>query len=110
MENRVEPLLETECFRIAQEALTNVIRHARARLVRVELTQNDGQLHLRVRDDGIGFSVDPVREAARGVCLGLINMQERAALAGGGLQLDSAAGEGTTIYAWFPLKWRAETI
>ena len=109
MENRLEPLIETECFRIAQEALTNIVRHARARSVRVELTQSDCRLHLRITDDGIGFDVTPVREAAlRGASLGLLSMEERAALAGGGLKLDSAPGAGTCLYAWFPLKWRPD--
>jgi signal transduction histidine kinase len=107
MENRLEPLIETECFRIAQEALTNIIRHANARSVGLELRLDDGQIHLRVYDDGTGFEVAPVRQAAlRGASLGLLSMEERAALAGGGLEIDSIPGEGTRVHAWFPVKWR----
>jgi signal transduction histidine kinase len=108
LEQRLDPMIETECFRIAQEALTNVVKHARARTVTVELTKNDedGQLHLSVRDDGVGFDVANLREqAVRGASLGLLSMEERATLAGGGLECDSIPGQGTEVHAWFPLKW-----
>jgi signal transduction histidine kinase len=111
MENRLEPLIETECFRITQEALTNIIRHANARAVSIELTQEDGHLHLCVRDDGTGFDVKHAREAAhRGASLGLLGMEERAVLAGGILEMDSCPGEGTRVDAWFPLKWRSNSL
>jgi PAS domain S-box-containing protein len=107
LEQRLDPVIETECFRVAQEALTNVVRHAQATTVTVELRKEDGQLHLRVRDDGIGFEVVAVREkAVRGASLGLLSMEERAALAGGGLEFKSAPGQGTEVQAWFPLKWQ----
>ncbi len=108
LERRLEPVIETECFRVAQEALTNVLRHARAKAVTVELRQEGGQLHLRVRDDGIGFEVAAVREkAVLGASLGLLSMEERAALAGGGLEFTSLPGQGTEVHAWFPLKWQS---
>jgi signal transduction histidine kinase len=107
LEQRLDPVIETECFRVGQEALTNVVRHAHAKEVAVELRKGDGQLHLRVRDDGIGFEVGAVREkAVRGASLGLLSMEERAALAGGGLEFTSAPKQGTEVHAWFPLKWR----
>jgi PAS domain S-box-containing protein len=107
LEHRLDPIIETECFRIAQEALTNVVRHAQARTVTVELHTKDGRLHLGVRDDGVGFEVAPVREqAVRGASLGLLSMEERAALAGGGLEFKSTPGQGTDVQAWFPLKWQ----
>ena len=105
--NGLDPVIETECFRVAQEALTNVVRHAQAKTVSVELRKEAGQLHLRVRDDGIGFDVGAVREAAmRGASLGLLSMEERAALAGGGLEFKSVPEKGTEVHAWFPLKWK----
>ena len=110
---RFDPMIETECFRIAQEALTNVVRHAKARAVTVELSMNDDdeQLHLSVRDDGVGFDVAGVRDqAVRGASLGLLSMEERASLAGGGLECDSAPGRGTEIHAWFPLKRLQSTV
>jgi PAS domain S-box-containing protein len=107
LEQRLDPVIETECFRVAQEALTNVVRHAQAKVVTVELRKEDGQLHLCVRDDGIGFEVAAVREKAiRGASLGLLSMEERAMLAGGRLEFNSVPGRGTEVHAWFPLKWQ----
>ena len=106
VKHRLDPMIETECFRVAQEALTNVVKHAKARTVTVELTRNEEQLHLSVRDDGVGFDVTSVREqAVRGASLGLLSMEERATLAGGGLQYHATPGQGTEVHAWFPLKW-----
>ena len=105
LEQRFDPVIETECFRVAQEALTNVVRHARAKNVSVELRAKGGQLHLHVRDNGVGFDVAAVRaQAVRGASLGLISMEERAALAGGGLEVKSVVPKGTEVHAWFPLK------
>jgi PAS domain S-box-containing protein len=107
LEQRLDPVIETGCFRVAQEALTNVTRHARARTVTVDLHAINGQLNLRVRDDGVGFDVASVRErAVRGASLGLLSMEERAALAGGGLEFTSTPGQGTEVQAWFPLRWQ----
>lgn len=107
LEQRLDPVIETECFRVAQEALTNVVRHAQANAVWVDLRKEEGQLHLRVRDDGIGFEVGAVREkAVLGASLGLLSMEERAALAGGGLEFTSSPRRGTEVHAWFPLKWQ----
>jgi signal transduction histidine kinase len=90
--------IETACFRIVQEALSNVGRHARARHVEVTLTAQDVALEVTVRDDGISFNV----ERARGG-LGLVGMGERAELAGGSLEIESVPGAGTTVRARFPL-------
>ena len=104
LERRPNQMVETECFRVAQEALTNVARHARAQTVTVELCKAGGQLHLRVRDDGVGFETATMREqAVQGESLGLLSMEERATLAGGGLEFKSAPGQGTEVHAWFPL-------
>lgn len=107
LEHRLDTMIETACFRIAQESLTNVVRHAQAKTVIVELRQAEGQLHLRVRDDGIGFDVVAIREkAVRGASLGLLSMEERAVLAGGQLEFTSVPGHGSEVHAWFPLKWQ----
>lgn len=96
--------IETECFRIAQEALTNAMRHARAKKVQVELQVSESQLRLSIKDDGLGFDVQPRRERAlRGASMGLLSMEERATLAGGRLEIISAPGQGTAIRAWLPL-------
>jgi two-component system, NarL family, sensor histidine kinase NreB len=107
LERPLDPMIETECFRVAQEALTNVVRHAHAHTVAVNLQAKEGRLHLSVRDDGVGFDVPSMREkAVRGASLGLLSMEERTVLAGGGLEFKSRPGRGTEIRAWFPLKWQ----
>ncbi|MBI5841861.1 MAG: PAS domain S-box protein [Chloroflexi bacterium] len=102
-EMQLAPLLETACFRVAQAALTNVTRHAQAKQVRVELHHTETELRLVVRDDGIGFDVDTVLEhAAQGASLGLLGMRERAQLAGGQIEIESAPMNGTEIRVRFP--------
>jgi signal transduction histidine kinase len=97
--------LATTCFRVVQEAVTNVIRHARATHVWVELRRRDSGLEVTVRDDGRGFDVEAAHRRARtGVSLGLLSLAERVELAGGRSTIESAAGSGTTVRAWFPLK------
>ena len=97
--------IETVCFRITQEALTNAIRHARPTKVHVKLWATDNKLFLSIHDDGVGFDVsETYRRALEGGSFGLVSMQERAKLAGGRVQIESAPGEETTIQAWFPLE------
>ena len=87
-------------IRVAQEALRNVARHARARRVEVSVRVLDGGLELAVIDDGIGFEPDLPRERPS---LGLASMQERVLLLGGELDIESAPGRGTTILVSLPL-------
>jgi PAS domain S-box-containing protein len=94
---------KTACFRVAQEALTNVVRHAHARKVAVELRSGAQDVQLIVRDDGIGFDVETARRSAfGGNSLGLLSMQERVALLGGHLEIRSALSQGTEIRARWP--------
>lgn len=96
--------LKTTCFRIAQEALTNILRHARAQVVQVELRRHTAELELVIRDDGIGFDFPAARQrAARGASVGLLGMQERVLLLKGQLEIKSVRGRGTEIRAHFPL-------
>jgi two-component system sensor histidine kinase UhpB len=96
--------VETTAFRVAQEALTNVIRHAQAHVVTVKLRESNGSLQLAVRDDGRGFDVPAARErAAHGGSQGLLGMQERVGLAGGDLEIESSVGRGTSVRARLPL-------
>lgn len=88
-------------FRVAQSALRNVVRHARARRVEVTLRGLDGGLQLAVHDDGAGF--DPARQHARHT-LGLASMRERVHLLAGEFDIESAPGQGTLILAWVPLR------
>jgi PAS domain S-box-containing protein len=86
-------------FRVAQEALSNVARHAEARAADVALRRMDDGLVLAVRDDGVGF--DPAHpESTRS--LGLVSMRERMRLVDGTLDIESARGQGTTVIAWVP--------
>jgi len=91
---------EQALFRIAQEAVTNVVRHARAGAVTVRLDRDDDSLRLSVTDDGHGF--DPADRAISARRLGLVSMRERAADLGGSLVIESEAGEGTTVRARVP--------
>lgn len=95
--------LETACFRIAQEALTNVVRHARASCVLVRLVKEDDGLFLSVKDNGVGFNPEALRKRApRAATLGLLGMQERAHAAGGVIEIDSRASKGTEIRLKLP--------
>jgi len=99
---RMEPELETACFRVAQEALTNVARHSRARHVWLSLYRGRGGLELSVRDDGIGFDVPGARARARaGASMGLLGMQERVSLLGGDLEIRRPSGGGAEVWARF---------
>ncbi len=100
----VAPDIETACFRVAQEAITNVLRHAHAAHLWVRLFTAEGQLGLSVRDDGAGFDLDAARRrAAAGGSLGVVGMEERVALVGGSFELRTAPGQGTVLLATFPL-------
>ena len=103
LERRPPAAVEMTCFRVAQEALTNVIRHAQAHLVEVELSAANGTLQLVLRDDGSGFDVPAARQRAiEGGSQGLLSMQERVTLAGGNLKIDSAPGRGSCVRARLP--------
>ena len=97
-DGRVASDIETVCFRIVQEALTNITRHARASQVTIRLSREGGELLLSVRDDGQGFDLAAMRERAiAGGSLGVLGMQERATLVGGQLDIDSAPGRGSVL-------------
>lgn len=101
---RLPAELETACFRIAQEALTNVVRHAQAKRVTIQLRQHEAELHLVIQDDGIGFNARALGNGrASEKNLGVQGMQERALILGGNLIINSAPAGGTEIHAWFPL-------
>jgi two-component system sensor histidine kinase UhpB len=99
------PEVETACFRVAQEAINNVLRHAEADNVWVRLDGARRRLVLTVRDDGKGFDPEAaLRGAAGGASLGLASMEERATLARGALEVRAAPGCGTTVTASFALE------
>jgi signal transduction histidine kinase len=94
-------------YRIAQESLENVVRHAGASRIAVELREADGRLDLAIEDDGQGIDAESVEEAADGR-LGIRGMEERAALIGGRLEICSTAGSGTRVALTVPLERTAD--
>jgi signal transduction histidine kinase len=102
-QERLEADLETAVYRLVQEALTNIAKHAHANRVRVAVTESDGQLSIEVQDDGSGF--DP-KTASRG--FGLAGMRERVNLADGTLIIESSE-RGTLLRARLPARHRSST-
>src|ERR1700678_1871411 len=103
--NDVPSDLAIACFRAVQEALTNVIRHARARHVWIELNQTDAAIELEVRDDGVGFDVAKALHQAPGFGhLGLLGIKERVQILGGDMVVDSQPTRGTRIRISLPAK------
>jgi PAS domain S-box-containing protein len=93
---RLSSEAETCLYRIAQEALNNTHKHAKAKKVSVVLDKRDDSIVLIIEDDGVGFNPESKKIRSKG--LGLIGMQERAALIGGSVEIESAAKKGTTVY------------
>jgi signal transduction histidine kinase len=103
-ENRLPAPLESAYFRIAQEALTNAMRHSKASHVSVELRARDGFAELRVCDDGCGFHLEETLVAVEsGRSLGLVSMRERAHLVGATFEMRAEPGEGTEIRVRTPI-------
>ena len=100
-DERLPPEVETNFYRIMQEALNNILKHAAAENVGVLLEKRSAEIVLIVEDDGIGFDVENKDNRKYGI--GLIGMRERVALVGGTLEIESAVGRGTTIFARVPL-------
>jgi two-component system, NarL family, sensor histidine kinase DegS len=98
---RLKPDLELAAYRIAQEALHNVERHAAAREVKVRLNFRDRALEVEIIDDGIGFELRQTQAESK--TLGLLGMHERANLLGGSLTVESKLDFGTTVHAELPL-------
>ena len=94
----------TAIFRILQESLTNIARHAHASLVEITLDGNGGEIILRVRDNGCGFDPTAPRKPAS---FGLVGLRERVTLLGGGISIDSAPGRGSVIEIQIPLQQAA---
>jgi signal transduction histidine kinase/CheY-like chemotaxis protein len=99
----VDPDVETACYRIAQEALTNSVKHAGATRLRVVLHRIGEELELIVEDDGIGFDITAATaKAVRGSSLGVLSLQERGILAGGRTEIVSRPGGGTRVRTVVP--------
>jgi signal transduction histidine kinase len=104
--SRIEQLnndTRTVFYRVAQEALTNVARHAHASLVEVNFEKLPKAICLKIKDNGKSFQAQRVMHSKRNTRLGLIGMRERLEMVGGSLGVESAPGKGTTVRAQIPL-------
>jgi two-component system sensor histidine kinase UhpB len=102
---RLPPTVETAMFRIAQEAITNIVRHAHARHARIQLFCNKAKLGLVVQDDGCGFDASGVmRNSDSAHRWGLFGIQERVAVLNGNFQVESRVGAGATLRVEIPLE------
>jgi len=103
-ERRLAPHVETAVFRIVQEAITNIVRHARAESTSISLEFRESSVGIYIEDDGVGFDLDEVRSSAnRRRGLGLLGMKERVELLGGSISLGSQPGLGTQVAVEIPL-------
>ncbi|HUM01161.1 MAG TPA: ATP-binding protein [Thermoanaerobaculia bacterium] len=108
LDERLPLEVETAVFRVVQEALTNVVRHAKAETVLVQMARENGRLSIEVEDDGQGF--DPATVAtpeSSGRGLGLLGIRERVELLGGHVQIESSPGQGTRLALSVPLPGEA---
>jgi len=94
----------TTLFRVAQEALLNVSRHARATRVNVRIQQEPGGICMKIADDGASFEVERAMRSRGGQHLGLLGMRERLEMIGGSFAIESAPGRGTTVTARIPIR------
>ncbi len=106
IDDRLAAGLETALYRVVQEALTNVSRHARARRVVVRLRQDGGEIVCAVCDDGIGFDASRVMAPGARSGLGLIGMEERLSVLGGTVSVKAVPGSGTEIWVRVPMEVR----
>lgn len=103
-DRRLPPAIETALYRVLQEAIRNVVKHAEAKQVGVILEASQSEVRLIIEDDGKGFAWDTTGgTAAQSDRLGLIGVRERLALVGGSLEVESAIGAGTTLLIHVPL-------
>jgi signal transduction histidine kinase len=102
-DKRLALAIEVNLYRIVQEALNNIAKHAQASNVGVLLDKLEDKIVLIVEDDGVGFNLEEKANEDKG--LGLIGMGERAALVNGEIEIESAIGSGTTIYVRVPASY-----
>jgi signal transduction histidine kinase len=96
----------TVLYRVAQEAITNVARHAQASQVQVKIEKLENHICLKIRDNGKGFQAVRALHIKKNTRLGLLGMRERVEMVGGKLTIKSTAGKGTIILAEFPFNNR----
>jgi len=104
LEHRLPAQIETTLFRIAQEAMNNVVRHSQATRLVISLRADHESVTMSIKDDGKGFTVEPPNSTDwNGINLGIAGMKERAALVGGELHIESEDGQGSTLQVTLPL-------
>ena len=101
-EERLHPEIERSVYRVVQEALTNIARHAHARAGRVRVKTEAQTLEVTIADDGVGFDAADVERPGRRRGLGLLGMRERVSQLRGRIDIQSAPGRGTTIAVELP--------
>ncbi len=101
VDSTLDELISVTLFRIAQEALTNVVRHTQARIGEIHLTTTAEGIVLEIRDDGEGIPMDSIDSSES---LGIIGMRERAMLIDGRLSIHGVSGQGTTVSVTVPLQ------
>lgn len=101
---RLSSEIETTLYRLVQEALNNITKHAKARNVWIRAWQENQVLRCSIRDDGTGFNTPDAQESGGGAGLGLVAMRERASAIGGTLRIESLPGQGTEISLRLPLE------
>lgn len=94
----------TAFYRVAQEALSNIVKHAKASLVQMSLYRRDSVVRMEIKDNGRSFSVERMMRVRRRKRLGLLGMRERMEMIGGSFTLESKPGKGTTVFAQAPFK------
>lgn len=102
-QERLSPTVEVALFRVIQEALNNVKKHARANQVMVKMEQLSNKIAVLIRDDGGGFNIDSIAKSKNRECYGLINMRERTQIMHGEFKITSSPGKGTVITIVIPL-------
>ena len=105
LDRRLAADLEANLYRIVQETLTNIVKHADVRACALRITRVEGQVVVSISDEGRGFDMAEVRPSSD-AGLGLIGIRERAALLGGVVSIESARGQGTHVEVRVPLRWR----
>ncbi|MBN1430561.1 MAG: PAS domain S-box protein [Anaerolineae bacterium] len=111
MKERLAPDIELAVYRVVQEALTNVLRHANASRIKVSSALNTTRLKIAIKDNGQGFDFNALRKDDKpDIGLGLLSMQERIDINRGQLQIDSKPGKGTKVEASFPVIFREREI
>ena len=105
LDRRFQPTMEIALFRVVQEAITNIVKHAQAKTVRIRLQLAGSAIVGSIEDDGVGFDVDGLRrERGRGMAVGLLGMEERIGLLDGELKIESQPGTGTKVH--FTIPWQ----